>query len=227
MTQRVSDRMSRIKKLTLFWPCSWLYSYTKLHRLHGSLQYSTSPNRFFFFGCIFRVHSTVQSLWLTDWLEKWICYCCCWVTHSCLTLCDPWTAACQTFLSFTISLRVLKFMSIESMTPFNNLILCCPLLLLSSVFSSIWIFSSELALRIRWLNYWFQLQHESFRVDWFDLLAVQGTLKNFLQHHSSKASILLLSAFFMVQFSHPNMTTGKTMAFDYLDLCWQSDVSAF
>ena len=134
----------------------------------------------------------------------------------------PWTVVQQASLSFTISWSLLKFMSIESMMPSNNLVLCCPLPLLSSVFSSIWIFSSELALHIRWLNYWsfsFSISPSneylgliSFRIDWLDLLAVQGTLKSLLQHHSSKASILQHSAFFMVQFSHPYVTTGKTMA---------------
>ena len=144
------------------------------------------------------------------------------VVESLIRVCDPWTAACQALLSFTVSLSVLKFMSTESMMPSNNLMLCCPLLLLSSVFSSIRIFSSELAFHIRWLDYWsfsFIISPSNeysgliaFRIDWLDLLAVQGILKSFLQHHSSKASILLLSAFFMVQFSHPCVTTGKTMA---------------
>ena len=121
-------------------------------------------------------------------------------------------------LSFTISGSLLKFMSIESVMLSNNLILCCPLLLLPSVFPSIRIFSSELALLIKWPNYWsfsFSIipskEHPgliSFRMDWLDLLAVQGTLKSLLQHHSSKASILWCSAFFTVQLSHPYMTTG-------------------
>ena len=113
-------------------------------------------------------------------------------------------------------------MSIESEMPSNHLILCCPLLLLLSIFHSIRVFSNESALRIRWPKYWsfsFSISPSneyseltSFRFDWLDLLAVQGTLKDLLQHHSSKASILWCSAFFMVQLSHPYMTTGKTIA---------------
>ena len=113
-------------------------------------------------------------------------------------------------------------MSIESLMPSNHLIPCRPLLLLSSIFPSIRVFSNESAFHIRWPKYWsfsfsISLSSEysgliSFRIDWFDLLAVQGTLKSFLQHHSSKASVLWRLAFFMVQLSHPYMTTGKTIA---------------
>jgi len=113
-------------------------------------------------------------------------------------------------------------MSIESVMPSNHLILCCPLLLLPSIFPSIRVFFSESALYIRWPKYWsfsFSISPSSdysgfisFRIDWFDLLAVQGTLKSLLQHHSVKASILQCSAFFMVQLSHPYMTTGKIIA---------------
>ena len=122
----------------------------------------------------------------------------------------PWIAACQASLSFTISQSLLKLMSIESVMPSNHLILCCPLLLLPSIFPSIRVFSNDLgsALCIRWPKYWsfsFSISSSneysrliSFRIDWFDLLAVQGTLKSLLQHHSSKASILQCSAFFMV-----------------------------
>ena len=132
----------------------------------------------------------------------------------------PWTAAHQDSLSFTISWSLLKLMSIESMMLSNHLILCCPLLLLPSMFPSIRVFSSELALRIRWLKYQsFSISPSneysgliSFRTDWFDLLAVCGTLKSLLQHHSWKASILWCSAFFIVQFSHPYTTSGKTIA---------------
>ena len=134
----------------------------------------------------------------------------------------PWTAARQASLFFTISWSLLKLMSIESGMPSNDLLLCCPLLLLRSIFPSIKIFSNEMALRIRWPKYWsfsFSINPSnecsgliSFRTDWFDLLAVHGTLKSLLQHHSSKASILWHSAFFMVQLSHPYMTTGKTIA---------------
>ena len=134
----------------------------------------------------------------------------------------PWTAACQASLSFTNSRSLLKLMFIESVMPSNHLILCCPLLLLTSIFHSIRVFSNELVLRIRWPKYWsfsFNIspasEHPgliSFRMDWLDLLAVQGTLKSLLQHHSSKASIFRCSAFFTVQLSHPYMTTGKTKA---------------
>ena len=131
----------------------------------------------------------------------------------------PWTAAS---LSITNSQSLPKLMSIESVMPSNHLILCHPLLLLPSIFPSIGVFSNESALRIRWPKYLsFSLSISpsneysgliSFRINWFYLLAVQGTLKNLLQHHSSKASILRRSAFFIVQLSHPYMTTGKTIA---------------
>ena len=132
----------------------------------------------------------------------------------------PWTAARQASLSITNSRSLLKLMSIESVMPSNHFILCCPLLLPPSVFPNIRVFSSELVLRIRWPKYWsFSISPSneysglfSFRIDWLDLLAVQGTLKSLLQHHSSKASILWCSAFFIVQLSHPYMTTGKTIA---------------
>ena len=129
-----------------------------------------------------------------------------------------------------------KFISIESVMPSNHLILCCPLLLLPPIPPSIRVFTNESALHIRWLKYWnisFNIspsnEHPgliSFRMDWLDLLAVQGTLKSILQHHSSKASILQCSAFFIVQLSHTYMTTGKTIALTRW-LCWQSNVSAF
>ena len=132
----------------------------------------------------------------------------------------PGTAAHQASLLFTISRSLLKLISIESVMPSNHLILCHPLLLLPSIFPRTRIFSNESALHIRWPKYWsFSLsispssEHSgpiSFRIDWLDLLAVQGTLKSLLQHHSSKASILWRSAFFTVQLSHPYMTTGKT-----------------
>ena len=133
----------------------------------------------------------------------------------------PWTAAHQASLSIN-SLSLLKLMSFESVMPSNHLILCRPLLLPPSIFPSITVFSNESALHIRWPKYWsfsFSIspfsEHPgliSFRMDWLDLLAVQGTLKSLLQHHNSKASILQRSAFFTVQFSHPYMTTGKTIA---------------
>ena len=132
----------------------------------------------------------------------------------------PWTAACQTPLSTTNSWSLLKLMSIESVMPCNHLILCHRLLLPPSIFPSIRVFSDVSVLPIRWPKDWsfsFNIspskEHSgliSFRVDWLDLLAVQGTLKSVLQHHSSKASILLRSAFFIVQLSHPYMTTGKS-----------------
>ena len=134
----------------------------------------------------------------------------------------PWTTACQASLSITKLWSPPKPMSIESVMPSNHLILCRPLLLLPSIFPSIRVFSNESALSIRWPKYWsfsFNIspsnEHSgliSFRMDWLDLLAVQGTLKSPLQHHSSKASVLQHSAFFTVQLSHPYMTTGKTIA---------------
>ena len=130
-----------------------------------------------------------------------------------------WTAACKTSLSFTISQSLLRFMSIELS---NHFIFCLPLLFLPSIFPNIGVFSNESALHIRWPKHWsfsFSISPSnaysgliSFRIDWFDLLAVQGTLKSLFQHHSSKPSILWCSAFFMVQLSHPYMTTGKTIA---------------
>ena len=134
----------------------------------------------------------------------------------------PWTAAHQASLSFSISRSLRKLMSIESVMPSNHLILCHPLLLLPSIFPSIRIFSNESVLHIRWPKYWsfsFSISPSndysgliSLRMDWLDLLAVQGTLKSLLQHHSSKASILRRLAFFMLQLSHPYMTTGKAIA---------------
>ena len=134
----------------------------------------------------------------------------------------PWTTAHQGSLSITNSQSLPKIMSIKSVMPSNHLILCHPLLCLPSIFSSIRVLSSESALRIRWAKYWsfsFNIspsnEHSgliSFRMDWLDLHALQGTLKSLLQHHSSKASILWCSAFFTVQLSHPYMTTRKTIA---------------
>ena len=134
----------------------------------------------------------------------------------------PWTAVCQASLSITNSWSLFKLMSIESVMPSNHLILCRPLLLPPSIFPGIRVFSNESVLHIKWPKYWsfsFNIspsnEHPgliSFRMDWLDLLAIQGTLKSLLQHHSSKASILLRSAFFIVQLSHPYTTTGKTIA---------------
>ena len=134
----------------------------------------------------------------------------------------PWTAACRASLSITNFQSLPKLMSIESVMPSNHLILSHPLLLLPSIFPNIRIFSNESSLHIRWPKYWsfsFNIspfnEHPglmSFRMDWLDLLAVQGTLKSLHQHYSSKASILLHSAFLIVQLSHPYMTTEKTIA---------------
>ena len=153
---------------------------------------------------------------------------------------DPvtqWTAAHQASLSITSYQSLLKLVSIKLMMPSNHLILCCPLLLLPSIFSSIRDFSNESAFCIRWPNYWsfsFSVSPSSeysglisFRMDWLALLAVHGTLKSLLQHHSSKASILWHSAFFMVQLSHPYMTTEKTMALTRRTFIGKSNVSAF
>ena len=134
----------------------------------------------------------------------------------------PWTAARQASLSITNSRSLLQIMSIESVMPSNHLVFCRPLLLPPSIFPSIRVFSNESTLRMRWPKNWsfsFSISPSneysgliSFRMDWLDLLAVQGTLKSLLQHHSSKVSILGCSVFFIAQLSHPYMTTGKTIA---------------
>ena len=144
------------------------------------------------------------------------------VAQLCPTLCDPMYRSTSGFSVHPNSQNLLKFMSIESVMPSNHLILCHPLLLPPSIFPSIRVFSSESVLRIRWPKYWsisFSISPSSefsglisFRSNWFHLLEDQGTLKSLLQHHSSKASILRCSAFFIVQLSHPYITTGKTMA---------------
>ena len=149
----------------------------------------------------------------------------------------PWTSARQDSLPITNSQSLLKLMSIESVMPSNHLILCRPLLLPPSIFPSIRIFSNESALHIRQPKYWSfsfnispsneQSRLISFRMYWLDLLALQETLKSLLQCHSLKASILRCSAFFIVQLSHPYMTIGENHSFDQMDLCWQSNVSAF
>ena len=141
------------------------------------------------------------------------------VAQSCPTFVTPWTAAYQASLSITSSWNLLKLMSIESVMPSSHLILCHPLLLPPSVFPSIKVFSNESVLRIKWPKYWsfsFNISPSneysgliSFRMDWLDL---QGTLKSLFQHHSSKVSILRHSAFFIVQLSHPYMTTRETIA---------------
>ena len=149
-----------------------------------------------------------------------------------------WTTARQASLSITNFRSLPKLVSTESVIPSNHLIFCCPLLLLPSIFPSIRVFSNESALCIRWPKYWsfgFNIspsyEHPgliSFRMDWLDLLAVQGTLKSLLQHHSSKASILWCSAFFIVQLSHPYMSPGKTVALTRQRLTLlASNVSAF
>ena len=144
-------------------------------------------------------------------------------SHSVVTdSATPWTAACQASLSITNSQSLLRLMSIESVMPSNHLILCCTCLLPPSIFPRIRVFSNESVLPSRWAKYWsfsFSISPSneysgliSLWMDWLDLRAVQGTLKSLLQHHSSKASILQCSAFFIVQLSHPYMTTGKTIA---------------
>ena len=159
---------------------------------------------FFIFQIFVSVFSSVQSLSLVRLFVT------------------PWTAARQASLSITKSQSLLKLTSIESVMPSNHLILCHPLLFMPSMFPSIRVFSNESVLRIRWPKYWsfsFSISPSnecsgliSFRIDWLDLLAAQGTLKSFLWCHSSKVSVLRHSAFFMVQISHPYMTTGKIIA---------------
>ena len=155
------------------------------------------------------------------------------LSHVCL-FATTWAAACQTALSITNSQSLLKFMSIELVIPSNHLILSSPSAFDLSQHQGLF---SESILHIRWPKYWsfsFSISPSneysgliSFRMDWLDLLAVQGTLKSLLQHHSSKASILLWSALFMVQLPHPYMTTGKNHSFDYTHPCQQSDVCTF
>ena len=150
-------------------------------------------------------------------------YCCfCSATRSCLILCHPMDCSTSGFLSFTISQSLFKLMSIELVMPSNHFIIYWPLLLLPSIFSSSRVFFNESALCIRWPKYWsfsFSISPSneysgliSFRIDWFDLLTIQGTLKSVLQHRSLKASVLWCPAFFVVQLSHPYMTTRKTIA---------------
>ena len=165
----------------------------------------------------------MSQTWLSDWTElNWYTY----IQFSSVQslrhvrlFATSWTAARQASLSITNSQSLLKLMSIESVMPSNHLILCHPLLLQPSIFPSIRVFSNEWVFCIRWPKFWsfsFSINPSneysaliSFRIDRFDLLAVQGTLKSLLQHHSSKASILRHSAFLIVQISHPYMTTGK------------------
>ena len=149
----------------------------------------------------------------------------------------PWTAACQASLFITNSWSLLKVVFVKSVMPSSHLIPCRPLLLLPSIFTSIRVFSKESVLRLRWPKYWsfsFSISPSneylgliSFRIDWFDLLAVQGTLKSLLQHHISKASILWCSTFFVVQLPHPYMTMGKTIALTRWTFVGKVNVSAF
>ena len=158
------------------------------------------------------------------------------VAQLCPTLCYPMNHSTQASLSITNSRGSPKRMAIESVMPPNHLLLCHPLLLLPSIFPSIRVFSNESALRIRWSNYQslsFSISPSnecsgplSFRMDWLDLLAAQGTLKSLLEYHSSKASILWCSAFFIVQLTSIH-NYWKNHSLDYTDLCWQSNVSAF
>ena len=149
-----------------------------------------------------------------------LCHYCCFIAKPCLTLCDPIDGSMPGFPVLHHLPELLKLMSIESVTPSSHLILWHPLLLLPSIFLTIRVFSNESALRIRWPKYWnFSISPSkknsgliSFRINWFDLLAVQRTFKSLLQHHSSKASILQCSVFFIVQISHPYMTTRRTIA---------------
>ena len=160
----------------------------------------------------------MNSLYHNRWL-LWVVVV--WLLSCVWLFVTPWTAVHQASQSFTISHRLLKLMSIELVMPSNHLVFCCPLLLLPSIFPSITVFSSESTLCIRWPKYWsfsFSISPSneysgliSFRIDWFDLLAVQGTFKSLLQLHSSKTSILWHSAVFVVQLSRPYMT-GKTIA---------------
>ena len=168
--------------------------------------------------CMYRTYTYPENLiFLKKLVGHLLLFSCCHVW----LLVIPWTAAYQGSLSFTISRSLLKLLSIELMMPSNHRLLLPPFLL-PSIFPSVRGFSNELGFHIRWLKYWsfsFSISPSneysgliSFRIDWFDLCAVQGTLKNPLQHHNSKASILQCSAFFMVQLSQPYMTTGNTIA---------------
>ena len=169
--------------------------------------------------------------WLSDWTELTTSYIykteavqfsSVWSLSRVQFFVTQWTAACQTFLSINNFWSLLKLMSIDLVLPSNHLVLCHPLLLLPLIFPSIRVFSKESVLHIKWPKYWsfsFSISPSSeysglisFRIDWFNLFVVQGTLKSLLQHHSSKASILQRSAFFILQLSHPYVTTGKTIA---------------
>ena len=169
-------------------------------------------------GCSWGVNATLQRQLSAYSLAS----CCCSVTQLCPTLCDPMDCSTPGFPVLHYFPEFVHLLSIESMMPSNHLILCHPLLLLHSIFPTIRVFSNESALPMRWPNYWsfsFSISPSSeyselisFKIDWFNLLAVQRTLMSLPQHHSSKASILWHSAFFIVQLSHPYMTTGETIA---------------
>ena len=172
-----------------------------------------------FFGSCKFINSFNKCLWNTSHVPLFSVQ----FSHSVVSdSATPWTAAHQASLSIINSRSLLNLKTIESVMPSNHLTLCCPLLLPPSIFPSIRVFSNESVLHIRWPKYWifsFSISPSneysgliSFRMDWLDLLAVQGTLKSLLQHHSSKASILWHSAFSIVQLSHPYMTTGETIA---------------
>ena len=183
------------------------------------------------------VHQTLQFVFFVNLLGSFFLFSSVQPLSCVQLFATPWTEACQASLSITNSWSLLRLMSIESVMPSNHLILCCLLLLPPSIFPNIRVFSNESVFRIRWPKYWsfsFSISPSndysvliSFRMDKLDLLAIQGALKVLLQHHSLKASIIWRSAFFIVQLSHPYMTTGKTIALTYTDLCWQSNISAF
>ena len=197
-----------VRHWNFFCPLSEFQSYVAFYCVHCIFSYSV-----FFIICYYvsytNTYLRVQSQFS-------------WVALSCPALCNLVDCSTQASLSITSCWSLLKLMSIESVMPSNHLILCRPLLLLPSIFPSIRVSSNELVLCIRWSKYWslsFSISPSneysgliSFRMDWFNLLAVQETLKSLLQHHSLKALILRCSAFFMVQLSHPYMTTGKTIA---------------
>ena len=209
---------------------------------HAYLLLSTKISEYF---CCWD-QSTGALRWLKHQVSSWLYHCiylaafidqkpCPSVAKSCPTLCNPWTVAYQASLSFTVLQSLFKLMSMELVMPFNRIILYHPLLLLPSIFPSIRVFSSESAHRIRWAKYCsFSINPSneysgliSFQIDWFALLAVQGTVKTILHLHSSKASILQHSAFFMSNSHIHTWLLGKNHSFEYMDLCWQSDVSPF
>ena len=175
------------------------------------------------------VHQTLQFVFFVNLLGSFFLFSSVQPLSRVQLFATPWTEACQASLSITNSWSLLRLMSIESVMPSNHLILCCLLLLPPSIFPNIRVFSNESVFRIRWPKYWsfsFSISPSndysvliSFRMDKLDLLAIQGVLKVLLQHHSLKASIIWRSAFFIVQLSHLYMTTGKTIALTYTDLC--------